>query len=57
MLEKHPWLVVGAMEIDSVNDIESIHICAMEVEQLLPEAKERIEEMAMLDYKYWEIYK
>ena len=45
------------MEINLVDDIEAIQISAMEVEQLLPEAKERIKEKVMLDDKYREICK
>jgi len=50
------WLEVGAMEMDS-EQYESIQISAMEVELLLPEAKARIKEKAMLDEKYRELCK
>jgi len=40
MLDKSQWLEVGAMELDLNNDYESIQISAMEVDQLLPEARE-----------------
>jgi hypothetical protein len=40
MLEKEQWLEVGAMELDFDNRIETIQLSAMEVEQLLLEAKE-----------------
>jgi len=57
MLEKDQWLEVGAMELDLNDGIESIQILAMAVEQLLPEAKERIKEKAMLDDRYRELCK
>jgi len=56
MLQKEQWLVVRAMELDFADDIEAIQISAMKVEQLLPEAKERIKKTAMVDEKYREIY-
>jgi len=43
------------MELNLNNEIESIQIPAIEVEQLLPEAKEKIKEKAMLDDKYREL--
>jgi hypothetical protein len=46
------------MEIDSEPEqYEQIQISAMEVELLLPEAKERIKEKAMLDEKYRKLCK
>jgi hypothetical protein len=57
MLQKKQWIEVGGMEIDFAGDFESIQISAMEVEQLLPEAKERSKEKAMLDDRYREICK
>jgi len=54
MLDKEQWLEVGAMELDS-EEYEVIKISAMEMELLLPEAKERIKEKARLDDKYKEI--
>jgi len=57
MLEKEQWLDVGAMELDFDNGIKSIQVLAIEVEQLLPEAKDRIKEKAMLDEKYRELCK
>jgi hypothetical protein len=57
MLEKEQWLEVGAMELDFDNRIETIQLSAMEVEQLLLEAKERIKEKAMLDNRYRELCK
>ena len=56
MLQKEQWLEVAAMELDRENDdYESIQISAIDVDQLLPEAKERIKEKAMLDDKYREL--
>jgi FtsZ-binding cell division protein ZapB len=57
MLEKEQWLEVGAMELDFDNGIETIQLLAMEVEQLLLEAKERIKKKAMLDNRYREVCK
>jgi hypothetical protein len=54
MLRKNQWLEVGAMELHFDNGIESIQIAALDVEQLLPEGKERIKEKAMFDEKYRE---
>jgi len=54
MLDKEQWLEVGAMELDS-EEYEVIQISAMEIELLLPEAKERIKEKARLDDKYKEL--
>jgi len=48
MLDKEQWLEVGAMQLDG-EEYEEIQISAMEVELLLPEAKERIKEKALLD--------
>jgi len=45
------------MEPDLEDDLKAIQISAIEVEQLLPEAKERIKEQAMLDEKYRELCK
>jgi hypothetical protein len=42
------------MELDLDDEIQSIRIAALDVEQLLPEAKEKIEEKAMLDERYRE---
>jgi len=52
MLDESQWLEVGAMDLDTNNEYETIQISAMHVEQLRPEAKERIKEKAMLDEKY-----
>jgi hypothetical protein len=57
MLDKEQWLEVGAMAIDLDNGYETIQISAIDVDQLLPEAKERINEKAMLDEKYRELCK
>jgi len=48
LLRLELWLEVGAMQIEE-DDIEVMSIGAMDVEQLLPEAKERIREKAMPD--------
>jgi hypothetical protein len=56
MLDKEQWLEVGAMELD-LDGYESIQILAMEVDQLLPQARESIKEKAMLDEKYRELCK
>jgi archaellum component FlaC len=57
MLQKEQWLEVEAMEFDFNNDFNSIQISAIEVDQLLLEARERIMEKARLDEKYRELYK
>jgi len=57
MLDKEQWLEVGAMEIDPDDDYEVMQVFAMDVDQLLPEAKERIKEKARLDEKYRELCK
>jgi len=56
MIKKEQWLEVGAMELDS-EEYEAIQLSAMEIESLLPEAKERIKEKARLDDKYKELCK
>jgi phage FluMu protein gp41 len=56
MLQKEQWLEVGAMELDH-KDVESIEMSAIDVDQLLPEAKERINKKAILDEKYKELCK
>jgi hypothetical protein len=53
MLDKEQWLEVGAMEL-VCDEYEAIQILAIDVDQLLPEARERIKEKAMLDEKYRE---
>jgi len=57
MLDQEQWLEVGAKEINLDNDYVMIQLSAMDVEQLFPEAKERIKEKAMLDEKYRELCK
>jgi hypothetical protein len=56
MLDKEQLLEVGPMEMDC-DEYKSIEISAIEVDLLLPEAKERIKEKAMLDDKYKELCK
>jgi hypothetical protein len=56
MLSKEQWLEVGAMELDT-NKYKSIQISAIEVDQPLPEARERIKEKATLENKYRELCK
>jgi hypothetical protein len=56
MFDKEQWLEVGAMELDN-DDVESVSIVALDIEQLLPEAKEKIKEKAMLDDQYRKICK
>ena len=43
LLRKEQWLEIGAMQLDD-NNYETMNIGAIDVEQLLPEAKERIKE-------------
>jgi len=57
MLDNEQWLEVGAMEIDLDGGYGMIQVSAMDVDQLLPEAKERIKEKAMLDDRYRELCK
>jgi len=57
MLNKGQWLEVGAMDLDTNNEYETIQTSAMDVEPLLPEAKERIEEKAMVDERYRDLCK
>jgi len=57
MIDKEQWLEVGAMEIDLDYGYESIQISAIDVDQLLPEAKERIKGKAMLDERYRDLCK
>ena len=51
LLRKEQWVEISAMQLDD-DDYEEISIGALAVEQLLPEAKERIREKAMLDEDY-----
>jgi len=57
MLQKDQWLDVEAMECVLKDDYNSIQILVHEVDQLLPEARERIKEKAMLDEKSSELCK
>jgi len=52
MLDKSQWLEISTMELDIKDEYETIQISAMDVEQLLPEAKETIKEKAVLDERY-----
>jgi hypothetical protein len=52
MLDKEQWLEVGAMELSLNNNYESIQISPIDEDQLLPEARERIKETALLDENY-----
>jgi hypothetical protein len=54
MLSKDRWLEIGALEVDQ-EVFQNIDIGAIEVELLLPEAKERNKQKALLDEKYLEI--
>jgi hypothetical protein len=51
MLRKEQWLEIGAMKLDE-DECEEICIGAIAMEQLLPEAKERIKQKALLDEDY-----
>jgi len=57
MWDKSQWLEVGAMELDLSDVYESIQISAIEVDQLLPEARKTIAEKVMLDENYKELCK
>jgi hypothetical protein len=57
MLQKEQWLEVGAMQLDLDDDVKSIQISVLDVDQLLTEARERIKEKAWLDEKYRELCK
>ena len=56
LLQMEQWVEIGAMQLDDDNR-EEINIGAIMVEQLLPEAKERIKEKALLDEDYTAICK
>jgi hypothetical protein len=56
LLRKEQWVEIKAMQLDD-DDREEISRGAVAVEQLLPEAKERIKEKAMLDEDYVAICK
>jgi len=57
MIDKSQWLEVGAMDLDTNVEYGTIQISAKTMEQLLPEARERIKENAMLDEKYRDLCK
>jgi len=56
LLRKEQWLEVRAMQIDN-ESYSMINIGALDIEQLLSEAKERIKEKALLDEDYRSICK
>jgi len=56
LLRKEQWLEVGAMQIED-EEMSCINIGAMDIERLLPEAKESIKEKALLDEDYRTICK
>jgi len=56
MLRKEQWLEIGVMQTDGESD-EEIQIGAIDIERLLPEAKERIKVEALLDKDYLAICK
>ena len=56
LLRKEQWLEIGAMQLDD-NGREDIYIGALDIDQMLPEAKERIKEKALLDDSYISICK
>jgi len=56
MVKEH-WSEVGAMGIDLDGGYETIQIAAIDIDQLLPDSRERMKEKAMLDEKYRELCK
>jgi hypothetical protein len=56
LLRKEQWVEIGAMQLDD-DDCEGIDIGAIAIDQLLPEANERIKEKALLDEDYIAICK
>ena len=56
LLRKEQWVDIGTMQLDN-NNPKEINIGAIAIEQLLPEAKERIKENALLDEGYIAICK
>jgi hypothetical protein len=56
LLRKEQWMEIGAMQLD-YDDREEINIGAIVIKQLLPEAKERNKEKALLDEDYMAICK
>jgi hypothetical protein len=55
LLRKEQWLEEGALKTEG-ESIQGINIGAMDIEQLLLEAKKRIKEKASLDDDYRAIY-
>jgi hypothetical protein len=55
LLDKEKWIEVAMLDLVEEYDYQVIDIGAIEVELLLPEAKERIKQKALLDEKYLEI--
>jgi len=51
LLRKEQWLEVGAMQLHDM-EIGCLNFGAMDIEQVLPEAKERIKEKALVDNNY-----
>jgi hypothetical protein len=56
LLRKEQWMEIEAMKLDD-DGREEINIRAMAIEQLLPDAQERIKEKALLDEDYMAICK
>jgi hypothetical protein len=56
LLRNEQWVQIGATQLDD-DDCEEIDIGAIAIDQLLPEAKERIKEKALLDEDYIAICK
>jgi len=56
LLRKEQWLEVGELQIDD-EDYDIIKIGALDIDQLLPGAKDRIKEKDLLDDEYWAICK
>ena len=54
LLRKEQWLEVGAMEIED-DQYEVLKIAALKLDLLLPEAKQRIKDKALLDEQYRKI--
>jgi hypothetical protein len=56
MFDQEQWSEVGALELGN-KDLGTIDIGAIDIETLLPQAKERLLQIALVDDKYQEIYK
>jgi hypothetical protein len=56
MLDMEQWLEVGAMELD-LDGYESTQVSTIEVDRVLPEARQRIKKKGMLDEKDRELCK